>query len=139
MRNKIYLASLAVISIVFCIIFLFLCRGYGLFSTYNYFTARRDIKNVNIQIIFTGLPMICSRDSEIKAVRVKYGFKVNHIGCVVSTQEMNGIEVYNNVVEQYLAERNGKNWRIAYKTEVDSLYRVALRLPGRSLKNRNIR
>jgi hypothetical protein len=127
MRHKIWLASLAVIVIVFSIIFLF--RGYGLFSSYNYFTARRDIKSNNIQIISAGLPMICSKDSEIKAVRVKYGFKVNNIGCVVSTQEMNGIEEYNNVVEQYLSQRNGKDWRMAYETEVDSLYRVAFGLP----------
>jgi len=115
---------------VFSIIFLF--RGYGLFSSYSYFTAKWDIKNGNIQIISPGLPIFCSKDSEIKAVGAKYGFKVNHIGCIVSAQDMKGIEVYNNVVEQYLVQHNGTNWRKAYETEVDSLYRVAFGLPERS-------
>ena len=126
MRKRILLASLAVIFIVFTI--LFLIRSYAFFSTYNYFTAKRDVTNGNIQIISSGLPLFSSKDNEIKAVQAKYGFKDSNIGCIVQEQEINGIEAYNNVVEQYLIQRNGKNWRTAYEKEVDSLYRIAFGL-----------
>ena len=69
--------------------------------------------------------MPCSKDIEIKMVMNKYGFKVSNIGCIVTEQEINAIETYNNVVEKYLTQHNGKNWRITYQKEVDSLYKIA--------------
>lgn len=52
--GKNILGGLALISIMFSIIFLF--PGYGVFSPYNYFTAKQDIKNGNIANDFYGLP-----------------------------------------------------------------------------------
>ena len=98
---------------------------YGFFSNYNYFTAKRDIKYGNVQFITFGLLLPSSKDKEIDIVATKYGFKGSNIGCTVTTQEINAIEIYNNVVEQYLSIRNGKNWRINYQREIDSLYKIA--------------
>jgi len=97
----------------------------GLFSSYNYFAAKRDIKNGNIKFVSFGLPIVCSKDGEIQMVMNKYGFKVSNIGCIVTNQEINAIETYNKVVEQYLTQQNGKNWRTTYQKEVDSLYKIA--------------
>ena len=123
MRKKILLTSLFLIFITSVVIFLW--WNLGLFSSYNYFTARRDIKNGNIKLVSFGLPIPCSKDSEIKMVMNKYGFKDSNIGCIVTKQEINAIETYNNVVEQYLTQQNGKNWETAYQKEVDSLYKIA--------------
>ena len=123
MRKKILLASLIIICITSLVIFLW--WNFGLFSSYNYFTAKRDIKNGNVKFVSFGLPLPCSKDGEIKMVMNKYGFKDSNIGCIVTKQEINAIETYNNVVEQYLTQKNGKNWLTTYQKEVDSLYKIA--------------
>jgi hypothetical protein len=123
MRKKISLTSLSIIFITSLVIFLW--WNFGLFSSYNYFAAKRDIKNGNIKFVTFGLPIVCSKDDEIKMVMNKYGFKVSNIGCIVTNQEINAIETYNKVVEQYLTQQNGKNWRTTYQKEVDSLYKIA--------------
>lgn len=41
----------------------------------NYFNASHDIKNGNIKFITYGFPMPSSKDSEIKMIMNKYGFK----------------------------------------------------------------
>lgn len=123
MRKKILLTSCFIIFITSLVIVLW--WNFGLFSSYNYFTAKRDIKKGDIKFVSFGFPMPCSKDSEIKMVMNKYGFKVSNIGCIVTEQEINAIETYNNVVEKYLTQHNGKNWRITYQKEVDSLYKIA--------------
>ena len=123
MRKKILLTSLFLIVATSLTI---LCWwNFGLFSDYNYFTAKRDIKNGNIKLVSYGLPMPSSKDSEIKMVMNKYGFKDSNIGCIVTKQEINALETYNNIVEQYLNEKNVKNWSTTYEKEVDSLYRIS--------------
>ena len=123
MRKKILVTSLFLIVITSLII---LCWwNFGLFSDYNYFTAKFDIKNGNIKLVSYGLPMPSSKDSEIKMVMKKYGFKASNIGCIVTKQEINAIETYNHAVQQYLNGKNGKNWSTTYEKEVDSLYRIS--------------
>ncbi len=123
MRKRILIISLifAIIGSVIIILWWY----FGLFSSYNYFIAKRDIKNGTVQYISFGLPMPSSKDSEINMVMTKYGFKDRNIGCIVTKQEINAIETYNVVVEQYLTSRNGKNWKPNYQKEVDSLYKAA--------------
>ena len=122
MRKKVLQTSLIIIFVTSLVIFLW--WNFGLFSSYNYFTAKRDIKGGNVKFISFGLPLPCSKDSEIKMVMNRYGFKDSNIGCIVTRQEINGIETFNNVVEQYLEQHNGKNWRSAYAKEIDSLYKI---------------
>ena len=61
-------------------------------------------------------------DSKIGQINKKYGFEEINIGCVVTDPLMNAIENYNNGVNNYLIRRNGKNWRVKYKKEIDSLW-----------------
>jgi hypothetical protein len=96
---------------------------YGLDEEYNYFSARRDIKNGKIQILETGLILPTAnvdRDKQQKAEEITashFGYKPVYLGCIVT----NGIENYNRIMESYLDELNGKDWRIKEKKMFDSL------------------
>lgn len=93
---------------------------YGLFSSYNYFTARTDLKNGKIQLIRPGLIRSSLLQQE-KAITRKYGFSYVNSGCVISD---NGFEHYNAVVADYLTQINGEDWRQRLDIELDSLYKT---------------
>ena len=99
---------------------------YDVFSEYSYFAAKRDIMNGNIRLVNYGLPVITAKDNELDNVRAKYGFKSFNLGCTFSNKELRGTEAYNRVMEDYLTTRNGKNWRINFQREIDSIYRIVL-------------
>ena len=98
---------------------------YGVFSEYRYFAAKRDIKNGNIRLLGYGLPVISPKDNELDKVRTKYGFKTFNLGCTFSDEERRATNAYNRVMDDYLAKRNGKNWRTNYEREIDSIYKIA--------------
>jgi len=123
MRNKIVILVSVFILIISASIILW--RKYGISSEYNYFSAKSDIKNGKVRFISYGLPQITSKDAEIEMVRKKYGFTGSNMGCVASDEDFRTAEIYNNVVEEYLIKRNGKDWRIKFQKEVDSLYKIA--------------
>ena len=120
MRRKIFLTCLITLIITGLTTFI-LWQYYGLGSDYNYFTAKRDIKNGNVFLICYGPPH--PQDSVVMS---KYGFEEINLGCIVTDVELNAIEKYNHVVEDYLYQRNGPNWNVQYSKEMDSLYNIAL-------------
>lgn len=94
---------------------------FGFFSRYNYLTAQLDIwrdeariVNFEIPIHACGVPCI--------GLKEKYGFHELFVGCVVSPWQYRGIESYHRQIEQYLAKRNGENWKAHYQSELDSLF-----------------
>lgn len=96
---------------------------YGLNEEYNYFTAKRDIKNGKVQILETGLilpePSVDwdkKQEAEKKAEN-QFGYQSVYLGCTVT----HGIDIYNSVVEDYLEKVNGKNWRTKKRMIVDSI------------------
>ena len=96
---------------------------YGLDEEYNYFTARRDIKNGKVQILETGLilpePNVNwekKQDAE-KIAENQFGYKSVYLGCTVT----HGIDIYNSVMEDYLEKVNGKNWRTKERRTIDSI------------------
>lgn len=96
---------------------------YGLSEEYNYFTAKRDIKNGKVQLLETGLILPSPNvdwDKQQKAEKITanyFGYKLIYLGCIVT----HGIDIYNNVVEDYLDKVNGNNWRVNSKRMFDSL------------------
>ena len=91
----------------------------GCFTPYNYFTAKRDIRNGKIQLVSFGLPLPeLIQEAEI---RKKYGFSRSNVGCVVTTDFIRGISIYDDIVESYLNKRNGHDWRLRYEREIDSV------------------
>lgn len=96
---------------------------YGLDGDYNYFAAKRDIKNNKIQILKTGLTLPepnvdwnKKQDAENK-IAERFGYKFISLGCSVT----NGTDIYNDVMEDYLKKVNGKNWRTKEQQSVDSI------------------
>jgi len=76
-------------------------------------------------IINPGYRISCVKDSEIDEAAAKYGFKNIFIGYDTTAKKNKGINNYNELMETYLAFRNGNDWRVRYKKEVDSLYKLA--------------
>lgn len=96
---------------------------YGLDEEYNYFTARRDIKNGKVQILETGLTLPepnvnweKKQDAE-KIAENQFGYKSVYLGCTIT----HGIDIYNSVMEDYLEKANGKNWRTKERVTIDSI------------------
>jgi hypothetical protein len=92
---------------------------YGLRQEYNYFTAKRDVKKGNVQVLDAGLIIYFEHDTVLNertraAIEKKYGFKSKEVGCIY----YEGIGFYNNVMEDYLVERNGPNWRSRFNKEI---------------------
>lgn len=96
---------------------------YGLCEEYNYFTAKRDIKNGKVQFLETGLILSTVNedlDKQQKAEKIianQFGYKSIYLGCIVT----HGIGIYNDVVEDYLDKVNGNNWTVKSKQMFDSL------------------
>ena len=96
---------------------------YGLNEEYNYFSAKRDIKNGKIQLLETGLflpePNIDwdkKQDVE-KRLEKQFGYKSIYLGCSVT----HGIGIYNSIMEDYLEKVYSKNWRSKQQRMSDSL------------------
>lgn len=96
---------------------------YGIDEEYNYFTAKRDIKNGKVQILETGFilpePNVDwekKQDAEKRAEN-QFGYKSVYLGCTVT----HGIYIYNSVMEDYLEKVNGKNWRTKERATIDSI------------------
>ena len=104
--------------IILIIITFFLWNNFGLFSKYNYLTARQDIHNGDIRIISYGFQLL-----DVNPISKKYGFRIDDIGCSASKQEINGIKYYNSTVKNYISEKNGKTWEDKYEKEVDTLFK----------------
>lgn len=123
MRKRLIIIGLLLIFIISLVSILW--RVYDLSSEYNYATAKIDIKNGDIKIINIGTPKISSKDKEIEMTAKRYGFKNIYIEKYTQQQTKKGIDNYNELIETYLAFRNGPGWKTSYKREVDSLYKVA--------------
>lgn len=101
-------------------IILIVRKNYNLSPEYNYVTAKLDIKNGNCRIINVGEHIISSKERETEAVASKYSFRNVHLKKVTSN-ELKGINNYNETIEIYLAFRNGINWKAHYQNEIDSI------------------
>jgi len=110
---------------------LFSCAGiiitstnyFGLNEEYNYFSANRAIKNGRIQILETGLilpePNVDwdKKQEAEKKLGKQFDYKSVYLGCTVT----HGISIYNAVMEDYLKNVNGENWRTKERYMLDSL------------------
>jgi hypothetical protein len=100
-----------------------LCYGlnsvFGLFTSYNFWTARQDIKNGKIQIAEIG-EMPLNFDQKQKLAN-SYGFDFRLFGCEVTSGVINGTKYYNNVMVGYLESKYGVGWWTKFKTQLDSI------------------
>lgn len=83
---------------------------FGLFTPYNYFTARYDLVNGKVRLLTYGLQL--TDDNQAAEVAREFGFEQQAVaGCEVTEVLMNGVAQYNAVVEDYLAGKHGQDWR----------------------------
>jgi small-conductance mechanosensitive channel len=123
MKRIVVTIPIAFILFAFADIIMNATNYYGLNEEYNYFSANRDIKNGKIQILETGLilpePNVDwdkKKEAE-KKLEKQFGYKSVYLGCIVT----HGIGIYNSVMESYLENIHGKNWRTKERRMVDTL------------------
>lgn len=92
--------------------------AFGFFTPYNTLTARQDIKNGQVQIIAVGLPYMPQVRQRLAK---QYGFEYNYVGCNATTELLNGSNYYNEVVEEYLTDKFGKDFWTRFNTQLDSI------------------
>lgn len=101
-------------------LFAVLLWQYGFFTRYNYLTAQLDIWKDTPRLVHVGIPL---HPCGVPCIGLKeaYGFHESSVGCLVTSWQLRGIDVYNRQIERYLEKRNGKDWRVRYESEIDSL------------------
>lgn len=92
-------------SILLAALLLFTAFQFGLFTPYNYFTAKRDVLARKIQLIEYGKPMLPTTDTTIHKLEDSSGYNTISLGCLITNQEINGIEQYNYVMEEFLKRK----------------------------------
>ncbi len=80
---------------------------FGIFTPYNFWTAKQDIANNKVQIIAVGLPYYPEVEQRLAN---NYGFNFKYIGCIATTELLNGIKYYNKQVENYLTKKYGAHF-----------------------------
>lgn len=95
----------------------------GLFTPYNYLTAKWDIAKGKPRILQYGKAMLS--DKQAITIAPKFGFNYDIVaGCLVTTSLVNGIDAYNSVTTKYLNDNLGTDWKKKFDFQVDSLFRV---------------
>ena len=95
---------------------------FGLFTPYNFFTAIYDVLTDQPRYVQYGERNFT--DKEAISVAPRYGFQYEiAAGCLVSQPLVRGINNYNFFINDYLNKKTGRNWKVKFDTEVDSLFR----------------
>lgn len=113
-RANVALTSVVLILTLFCSWWFF-----GIFTPYNYFTAKNDISKGEIKILTFGEPAL-NPDLELEICQ-KYGFRYENLGCVIYPQKVNSADCYNKVVNEYLEKRNGKFWKEKLNKDLEKI------------------
>jgi len=90
---------------------------FGIFTPYNFWTAKQDIANGRVQIIAVGLPYYPQVE---KRLAQNFGFNFKYVGCNATKELLNGTKYYNKQVEHYLTKKYGENFWKTFKIQVDS-------------------
>ncbi len=98
--------------------------------------AKSDIAEDNVTYKFAGgipLPTVSEKgQTKIDSIHALYGVKYINTGCVVFDIEVQAQEKYSEIVKPYLETRNGKNWEIKMKKQVEKVREDFPSFPGRS-------
>jgi hypothetical protein len=93
--------------------------AFGLFTPFNFWTARQDIKNGKIQIAEIGeMPLNFVQKQKLAN---SYGFDFYLFGCNVTTDIINGTEYYNKVMVDHLETKYGIGWWTKFQSQLDSI------------------
>ena len=93
--------------------------AFGLFTPFNSWTARQDIKSRKIQIIVIGeMPLNFNQKQKLAN---SYGFDFYVLGCNATKEILNGTEYYNQEMVDYLESKFGTGWWTKIQTQLDSI------------------
>ena len=97
------------------------------FITQYRIDAKNDIKNDDIKFFVYGLELP-SKNNNQQIIKIKtdsilktYGITVKNIGCLINPELTKATEEYKKITEVYLITRNGKDWRLKMKNEIQKL------------------
>jgi hypothetical protein len=90
---------------------------YGYYQEYRK-QAKEASKNGMFVLWTAGMVKISSPipDSIVSVIYRKYGFRYGNIGC-----DPTGIEAHNEIIEEYLDKRNGKDWKNRMYKELNEI------------------
>lgn len=89
--------------------------------------AENDIKNDNVKYFSQGLmlPPKLEKDAKIseniEKLKQIYGLNHKNLGCIISPKLTLAQEEYEKRTAVYLEKRNGKNWEIKMRKQIDTL------------------
>jgi len=93
--------------------------AFGLFTPFNFWTARQDIKSGKIQITEIGeMPLNFEQKQKLAN---SYGFHFYLFGCNVTTDILNGTEYYNKTMVDHLERKYGIGWWTKFQSQLDSI------------------
>jgi hypothetical protein len=93
--------------------------AFGLFTPFNFWTARQDIENGKVQIADIGeLPL---NHRQKQSLANSYGFGFYYFGCNISTDIINGTTFYNRAMVAHLENKLGAGWWTKFQNQLDSI------------------
>ncbi|GAB4039217.1 hypothetical protein [Spirosoma gilvum] len=102
---------------------------YGIFEAYNYLTAKWNISQGKAKLLVAGTININKTEQRkrdilkeaFRRLSVHYGFEPVWVGYISTS----GMDRYNEVMQAYLAIRNGPNWQQRWQKQVDSILKFS--------------
>lgn len=102
------------ISLFACMIFLCNCR------TYQTAASKQHKPDTLITLISYGLPDFRTYAEESMLAH-KWGFTRQEMGCVVTQQEQDSFNRYNEIAERPIVAKYGKNWHTKFQKELKKI------------------
>jgi len=96
--------------------------AFGIFTPFNFWTAREDIRKGHINIIEIGEKPLNFEQKQKLAK--SYGFKFYLYGCNVSTDIIHGKDIYNKKMVEELENQYGIGWWAKFQNQLDSIDRI---------------
>ncbi|MEO7263616.1 MAG: hypothetical protein ABIW38_01830 [Ferruginibacter sp.] len=121
MRKKKVLILIVLILSMAITVILLVKHNYELSPNYNFISAKLNIRDGDINIVNVGDSISTGRLEQVNLVAAKFGFKNIYLRSDSAKNEMKGIRNYNELMEAFLAIKNGPGWRERYQKELDSI------------------
>ncbi|SFT38987.1 hypothetical protein SAMN05421857_0641 [Chryseobacterium formosense] len=87
--------------------------------------AKKDIENDKVTYKFAGGLAVSDYNEEtenkIDSIYKNYGVTYFNTGCIIDFMDIKAQEKYQETVKPYLIKRNGKNWEVKMKSEIEKI------------------